>query len=152
MSPCSLALVLEGKKKLSCNQRNSVSNYKKYCVFRFAKIQEPLLKRRDQLEKVKYIHQFVRDVEDEKLWIEERMPQATSPNFGNSLLSVQLLEKKNHVRSHRCFIFQKIENINILKKNNCFIKNSSFDWPYDIKRKMKMPFSKLSKGFLSGEN
>ena len=55
------------------------------------------MKRRDQLEKVKYIHQFVRDVEDEKLWIQERMPLATSPNFGNSLLSVQLLEKKNHV-------------------------------------------------------
>ena len=70
-----------------------------FLLCRFAKIQEPLLKRRDQLEKVKYIHQFVRDVEDEKLWIQERMPIATSPNFGNSLLSVQLLEKKNHVSS-----------------------------------------------------
>ena len=62
------------------------------------------MKRRDQLEKVKYIHQFVRDVEDEKLWIGERLPQATSTNFGNSLLSVQLLEKKNHV-SYIVFIY-----------------------------------------------
>lgn len=66
---------------------------------RFAKIQEPLVKRREQLEKVKFIHQFVRDVEDEKLWIEEKMPLATSSNVGNSLLSVQLLEKKNQVGS-----------------------------------------------------
>lgn len=66
-------------------------------LFRFAKIQEPLVRRREQLEKVKFIHQFVRDVEDEKLWIEEKMPQATSSNVGNSLLSVQLLEKKNQV-------------------------------------------------------
>lgn len=66
--------------------------------YRFAKIQEPLVKRREQLEKVKFIHQFVRDVEDEKLWIEEKMPQASSSNYGNSLLSVQLLEKKNQVR------------------------------------------------------
>jgi hypothetical protein len=55
------------------------------------------VKRREQLEKVKFIHQFVRDVEDEKLWIEEKMPQATSKDFGNSLLTVQLLEKKNQV-------------------------------------------------------
>lgn len=76
---------------------------------RFAKIQEPLVKRREQLEKVKFIHQFVRDVEDEKLWIEEKMPLATSNNFGNSLLSVQLLEKKNQVciykNNIRFFIF-----------------------------------------------
>lgn len=39
----------------------------------------------------------MRDVEDEKLWISEKMPLATSNNFGNSLLSVQLLTKKNHV-------------------------------------------------------
>ena len=54
--------------------------------------------RRANLEKVKRIHQFMRDVEDEKLWIQEMMPRATSQNFGNSLLSVQLLIKKNHVR------------------------------------------------------
>jgi len=63
---------------------------------RFAKIQGPLMMRRANLEKVKRIHQFMRDVEDEKLWIQEMMPRATSQNFGNSLLSVQLLIKKNH--------------------------------------------------------
>ncbi|XP_060077133.1 spectrin beta chain-like isoform X2 [Ylistrum balloti] len=62
---------------------------------RFAHIQQPLVKRRNELEKVKRIHQFIRDVEDEKLWIDEKMPIAMSNNFGNSLLSNQLLTKKN---------------------------------------------------------
>jgi hypothetical protein len=40
---------------------------------RFAKIQQPLVQRREQLVKVKRIHQFIRDVEDEKLWIDEKV-------------------------------------------------------------------------------
>lgn len=63
---------------------------------RFAKIQAPLMLRRSALDKVKRIHQFMRDIEDEKLWIKEMMPRATATNYGNSLLSVQLLIKKNH--------------------------------------------------------
>ncbi|XP_052270062.1 spectrin beta chain-like isoform X3 [Dreissena polymorpha] len=82
-------------KKIEPEKENIIEARKAAVAERFAKIQEPLTKRREQLEKVKFIHQFVRDVEDEKLWIEEKMPQATSENFGNSLLSVQLLEKKN---------------------------------------------------------
>jgi spectrin beta len=39
--------------------------------------------------------QFRRDVEDEKLWIAEKMPQATSNDFGNSLFNVHMLKKKN---------------------------------------------------------
>lgn len=66
---------------------------------RFARIQGPLMMRRSNLDKVKRIHQFMRDVEDEKLWIEEMMPRASSQDYGNSLLSVQLLTKKNHVRT-----------------------------------------------------
>ncbi|KAG7231702.1 hypothetical protein INR49_010469, partial [Caranx melampygus] len=41
------------------------------------------------------IHQFNRDVEDEILWVEERMPLATSTDHGHNLQTVQLLIKKN---------------------------------------------------------
>ncbi|XP_060584243.1 spectrin beta chain-like isoform X5 [Ruditapes philippinarum] len=82
-------------KKIEPEKESIIEARKAAVAERFAKIQEPLVKRREQLEKVKFIHQFVRDVEDEKLWIEEKMPQATSKDFGNSLLTVQLLEKKN---------------------------------------------------------
>lgn len=63
--------------------------------FRFAKMLEPLIKRRAKLERTKRLHQFLRDIEDEKIWIAEKMLLAQSTNYGNSLLSVQMLQKKN---------------------------------------------------------
>jgi len=51
--------------------------------------------RRAKLERTKRLHQFLRDIEDEKMWIAEKLPQAQSTAYGNSLLSVQMLQKKN---------------------------------------------------------
>ncbi|XP_015125014.1 spectrin beta chain isoform X2 [Diachasma alloeum] len=62
---------------------------------RFAQLKEPLVDRQRQLEKKKEAFQFRRDVEDEKLWIAEKMPQATSSEYGNSLFNVHMLKKKN---------------------------------------------------------
>lgn len=62
---------------------------------RFGKLKEPLVVRKQQLEKKKEAFQFRRDVEDEKLWINEKMPLATSSEFGNSLYNVTILKKKN---------------------------------------------------------
>jgi len=45
----------------------------------------------------KRVHQFVRDVADELLWIEEKKPLAEDKNVGNSLQSVQHLQKKCQV-------------------------------------------------------
>jgi len=56
---------------------------------------EPLIERRAKLERTKRLHQFLRDIEDEKMWIAEKLPQAQSTAYGNSLLSVQMLQKKN---------------------------------------------------------
>lgn len=56
---------------------------------------EPLMDRRAKLERTKRLHQFLRDVEDEKMWIAEKLPQAQATEYGNSLLSVQMLQKKN---------------------------------------------------------
>lgn len=41
--------------------------------------------------------QFRRDVDDEKLWIAEKMPLATNTEYGNSLFNVHMLKKKNQV-------------------------------------------------------
>ncbi|XP_063228722.1 spectrin beta chain isoform X7 [Bacillus rossius redtenbacheri] len=62
---------------------------------RFQQLKAPLLERQQQLEKKKEAFQFRRDVEDEKLWIAEKMPQATSTDYGNSLFNVHMLKKKN---------------------------------------------------------
>ena len=55
----------------------------------------PLQDKRAKIEKQKRVHQFLRDIEDEKIWVQEKMPQATSTDYGNSLLSVQRLQMKN---------------------------------------------------------
>ncbi|XP_069033280.1 spectrin beta chain, non-erythrocytic 1 isoform X1 [Embiotoca jacksoni] len=73
---------------------------------KFQTLQDPLKKRRDNLMASREIHQFNRDVEDEILWVEERMPLATSTDHGHNLQTVQLLIKKNQtlqkeVRGHQ---------------------------------------------------
>uniref|UniRef100_A0A672G0J8 Spectrin beta chain n=1 Tax=Salarias fasciatus TaxID=181472 RepID=A0A672G0J8_SALFA len=61
----------------------------------FASLQAPLEQRRKQLLASKEAHQFNRDLEDEILWVKERMPVATSTDHGKDLPTVQLLIKKN---------------------------------------------------------
>ncbi|XP_032820091.1 spectrin beta chain, non-erythrocytic 1-like isoform X1 [Petromyzon marinus] len=62
---------------------------------RFKQVTQPLEERRLKLLASKEVHQFTRDLEDEILWVEERLPLATSTDHGNSLQSVQLLVQKN---------------------------------------------------------
>ena len=62
---------------------------------RFERIKAPLLERQKQLEKKKEAYQFRRDVEDEKLWIDEKLPLALSDEVGNSLFNVLMLKKNN---------------------------------------------------------
>ena len=71
-----------------------------HSFLRFKRLQAPLVDRKMQLMKKKEAFQFCRDVEDEKLWIQEKMPLATSSEYGNSLLQVQMLKKKNQVEYH----------------------------------------------------
>ncbi|XP_069036320.1 spectrin family protein isoform X2 [Lepisosteus oculatus] len=61
----------------------------------FCQLQAPLQQRRLQLLASKEAHQFNRDLEDEILWVKERMPLATSTDHGKDLPSVQMLIKKN---------------------------------------------------------
>ncbi|XP_066575019.1 spectrin family protein isoform X2 [Amia ocellicauda] len=61
----------------------------------FSQLLGPLRERRLQLLASKEAHQFNRDLEDEILWVNERMPLATSTDHGKDLPTVQLLMKKN---------------------------------------------------------
>ncbi|XP_052105507.1 spectrin beta chain-like isoform X10 [Mytilus californianus] len=101
-------------RKIDPKQEAIIEKRKALVAERFAKIQQPLVQRREQLQKVKRIHQFIRDVEDEKLWINEKMPQATSSQFGNSLLTVQMHVTKNQnqipLKGDRKSLQTEIEN------------------------------------------
>uniref|UniRef100_A0A8C1G6Q8 Spectrin beta chain n=1 Tax=Cyprinus carpio TaxID=7962 RepID=A0A8C1G6Q8_CYPCA len=61
----------------------------------FQKLLTPLAERRGKLEAAKAVHQFFRDLADEILWVNERLPMAMSEEHGNNLQTVQLLIKKN---------------------------------------------------------
>uniref|UniRef100_A0A452QUM3 Spectrin beta chain, erythrocytic n=1 Tax=Ursus americanus TaxID=9643 RepID=A0A452QUM3_URSAM len=62
---------------------------------RFLDLLEPLEKRKKQLESSRAKLQISRDLEDETLWVEERLPLAQSADYGTNLQTVQLLMKKN---------------------------------------------------------
>ncbi|NXL37344.1 SPTB1 protein, partial [Glaucidium brasilianum] len=62
---------------------------------RFLDLLEPLERRRKELETTKAIYQLGRDLEDETLWVQERLPLARSTEHGTDLPSVQRLAKRN---------------------------------------------------------
>ncbi|XP_006891866.1 PREDICTED: spectrin beta chain, erythrocytic [Elephantulus edwardii] len=62
---------------------------------RFLDLLEPLGRRKKQLESSKAKLQISRDLEDETLWVEERLPLAQSADYGINLQTVQLFMKKN---------------------------------------------------------
>ncbi|XP_061072735.1 spectrin beta chain, non-erythrocytic 4-like [Conger conger] len=62
---------------------------------RIVRLIEPLKERRRILLASKEVHQVSRDLEDEILWVQERLPIATTREYGSSLQAVQQLMKKN---------------------------------------------------------
>ncbi|XP_048512555.1 spectrin beta chain, non-erythrocytic 1 isoform X2 [Athalia rosae] len=64
-------------------------------INRYHSLQEPIQIRRDNLEDARLLHQFSRDVEDELHWLGEKEPLASSTDLGNSLSTVQRLQKKH---------------------------------------------------------
>ncbi|KAM4690497.1 spectrin beta chain, erythrocytic [Rhinophrynus dorsalis] len=62
---------------------------------RFLQLQQPMQERKKKLHSSKQVHQLHRDLEDEILWAQERLPLAESKDYGNNLQTVQMLMKKN---------------------------------------------------------
>ncbi|XP_060033349.1 spectrin beta chain, non-erythrocytic 2, partial [Erinaceus europaeus] len=62
---------------------------------KFRALCQPMKARCQRLQASREQHQFHRDVEDEILWVTERLPMASSTEHGKDLPSVQLLLKKN---------------------------------------------------------
>ncbi|NXL68275.1 SPTB1 protein, partial [Chordeiles acutipennis] len=61
----------------------------------FLDLLEPLERKRKELENAKATYQLGRDLEDETLWVQERLPLARSTEHGTDLPSVQRLAKRN---------------------------------------------------------
>ncbi|GFY53199.1 spectrin beta chain [Trichonephila inaurata madagascariensis] len=102
-------------RKMDPEKEDEIVVKKSYVEDRFQRLQAPLLERKAMLLKKKEAYQFRRDVEDEKLWISEKMPLTTSTDYGNSLFSVQMLKKKNQslrteIENHEPRIMNICEN------------------------------------------
>ncbi|KAK5611500.1 hypothetical protein CRENBAI_015730 [Crenichthys baileyi] len=63
---------------------------------RIVRLIEPLKERRRILLASKEMHQVAQDLEDEILWVQERLPVASCKDYGNNLQSVQ-----QHVKKHQ---------------------------------------------------
>ncbi|VDN35112.1 unnamed protein product, partial [Gongylonema pulchrum] len=79
------------------------------------RLQAPLGDRRRQLERKKRAYQFLRDVEDEKLWCAERLPLTQAHELGESLFDCHRLQKKmqslrNEIENHEPWIEQICRN------------------------------------------
>jgi spectrin beta len=61
---------------------------------RFRSVMQPLEEQRKQLEAQKRVYQFIRDCEDELLWIDEKTQLAQSADYGSSLVNVKMLQRK----------------------------------------------------------
>ncbi|XP_067831261.1 spectrin beta chain, non-erythrocytic 1-like isoform X2 [Heptranchias perlo] len=75
--------------------KEEVSEKQNVVETRIVRLIEPLKERRRILLASKEVHQVTRDMEDETLWVQERLPLATSKDHGNNLQTVQLLLKKH---------------------------------------------------------
>ena len=80
--------------RMDPEKTDEIKSMKSKVEAKFESLKAPLVDRNTALGKKKEAYQFRRDVEDEKLWIREKMPQATNPEYGNSLFTVHMLKKK----------------------------------------------------------
>nr|XP_056707864.1 spectrin beta chain, non-erythrocytic 5 [Euleptes europaea] len=76
-----------------------------HVVHRYKSLREPLQERSGFLEASRLHYQFLQDVTEELTWIHEKLPLASSRDYGQSLTNVQsLLEKlqnlENEINSH----------------------------------------------------
>jgi spectrin beta len=81
--------------RMEPEKQEEIMEKKRVVDERFKNIMAPLEARKTELLKKKEAFQLRRDIEDESLWIEEKMAAASSRDMGNSLQEVNLLQKKN---------------------------------------------------------
>uniref|UniRef100_A0A8C3DHV3 Spectrin beta, non-erythrocytic 5 n=1 Tax=Corvus moneduloides TaxID=1196302 RepID=A0A8C3DHV3_CORMO len=64
-------------------------------VQRYKRLRDPLQERRGSLEASRLQYQFFRDVDQELAWVHEKLPMASSKDYGKSLATVQSLQEKH---------------------------------------------------------
>ncbi|KAJ7303854.1 hypothetical protein JRQ81_011362, partial [Phrynocephalus forsythii] len=80
---------------LEANSKDMVDERQNAVGTRIVRLIEPLKERRRILLASKEVHQVSHDLEDEILWVQERLPLAMAKDLGSNLQAVQQFMKKN---------------------------------------------------------
>ncbi|NWT70613.1 SPTN5 protein, partial [Prunella himalayana] len=64
-------------------------------VQRYKRLRDPLQERRGSLEASRLQYQFFRDVDEELAWVRDKLPMASSKDYGQSLVTIQSLQEKH---------------------------------------------------------
>nr|XP_054490920.1 spectrin beta chain, non-erythrocytic 5 [Agelaius phoeniceus] len=64
-------------------------------VQRYKRLRDPLQERRGSLQASRLQYQFFRDVDEELAWVREKLPMASSKDYGQSLVTIQSLQEKH---------------------------------------------------------
>ncbi|XP_050079457.1 spectrin beta chain, non-erythrocytic 1 [Anopheles maculipalpis] len=94
-------------------------------IKRYHSLHEPTTIRRDNLEDSLQLHQFLRDAEDELLWLNEKEPQAASKDLGSSLTAVQSLQKKHQALEAEILIQEPIISA-LVQRGQQMIRDSHY--------------------------
>ncbi|KRY58051.1 Spectrin beta chain [Trichinella britovi] len=112
---CQLQAMEPQLEELRPEEFDAIKTHRLTVQEKFSKLQAPLEQRRQLLERKKEAFQFLRDVEDEKLWIADRRPMARSPMLGDTLFDCHRLQKqnqslKNEIENHQPWIQRICDN------------------------------------------
>jgi len=75
------------------------SHWVPFKTCRYKSLRDPLHDRRGSLEASRLQYQFFRDVDEELAWVHQKLPMASSKDYGQSLATVQSLQEKHQVMS-----------------------------------------------------
>merc|ERR1719347_742959 len=102
---------------------------------RYEALHEPVQIRRENLEDSLLLHQFNREVADETIWLEEKLPLAASSHLGSSLAEVQNLQQKHLILESEINSHDKVINI-LIEKAEQMVRSNHFA-EQDIKETIK---------------
>jgi len=102
---------------------------------RYEALHEPVQIRRENLEDSLLLHQFNREVADETIWLEEKLPLASSSHLGNSLSEVQNLQQKHQILESEIHSHDRVVN-SLINKAEQMVRSNHFAGD-DIKETMK---------------
>lgn len=90
-------------RKMTPDKTEEIEAKKLLVAKKFESIIQPLEARKKELLVKKEVFQFMRDVEDENIWIEEKMTVVTSEDYGSSLQVCHRIYYKVILTSCLCF-------------------------------------------------